>query len=171
MKDVVIGGAVVAITVTGWLIARFKRPAAAPPPFILPTTVNVVSLPLLTEKESALYNQLQLAVRDQYLVFAGLSLWAFVSVQGLRKDRLPVLKRLMVTQVDFALVHPGSRKVELVVLLHEEPSTAMQRERDYTVESVASAAGIKVVKVRSDRLYSIPELTCLLGMAEQGEDF
>lgn len=167
MKDLVIGGAVVAVTITCWLIARFKRPAT----FALPATTKVVSLPLLTEKESAFYNQLQLAVQDRYLVFASLSLWTFVSPQGLGKERLPILKRLVLTQVDFALVHPGSRKVELVVLLHEEPSTAMQRERDHTVESVASVAGIKVVKVRSDQSYTIPELTHLLGMAEQHEDF
>ncbi|MFN3681206.1 MAG: hypothetical protein ACK4VP_04080, partial [Nitrospira sp.] len=89
MKDLIIGGIVGAIPVIWWLIAKVKRPVAAPQSFILPASVNVVSLPLLTEKESALYNQLQLAVQDRYLVFAGLPLWAFVSVYGARKERLP----------------------------------------------------------------------------------
>lgn len=167
MKDLVIGGAVAAVIVTCWLITRSKRPVT----FAVPATAKVVSLPFLTEKESALYNQLQLAVQDRYFVFAGLSLCTFVAFQGTGKERLPMLKRLVLTQVDFALVHPGSRKVELVILLDEEPSTAMQQERDHTVESVASTIGIKVVKVRSDQSYTIPELTHLLGMAEQEDDF
>ncbi|MBH0185370.1 MAG: DUF2726 domain-containing protein [Nitrospira sp.] len=133
--------------------------------FSLPSGITVASAPLLTEAEIALYNLLQMAAQDRYLVFAGVPLWSFVSVDATGKSRLTLLNHMALKRVDFVLVHPGSRYVEQVVQLEDTPSGPHQIERQRVIESVLDAAGIKLVTVRATKSYTIPEITALLGLA------
>jgi hypothetical protein len=68
-------------------------------------------------------------------------------------------------RVSFALMHPGSRRVEQVVHIVEESSTPDQAEHERIIESIVEGAGIKVIKVQSPKSCTIPELTALLGLA------
>ena len=124
----------------------------------------VASEPLLTESELALLNVLQIAVQDHYLIFAQVPLCSFVSLESAGKSRVQLLKHMAVKRVDFVLMHPGSRRVEHVVQIEEESPTSEVEERQRIIESIVVGAGIKLVKVRSKRPYTIPELASLLGL-------
>ena len=142
-----------------------KKPTGPSTGFSLPAGIAVASAPLLTEAEIALYNLLQMAVQDRYLVFADVPLWSFVSVEAKGKSRFTLLNHMALKRVDFVLVHPGSRHVEQVVQLEDLSPGPHQIERQRVIESVLDAAGIKLVTVRVTKSYTIPEITALLGLA------
>ncbi|MCP9440745.1 MAG: DUF2726 domain-containing protein [Nitrospira sp.] len=167
MKDLVIGGAAVAVAVVWWLVVRSKASGGSAAGFTLPAEAVVTAQPLLTNEESSFYNRLRIAIQDRYLILAHVPLRVFVSVDVSGKNRSRILKQLVLTRVDFALVHPGSRHVEHVVLLDGEPPNTAQHDRHHVVESVMAAAGIKVTKARSTRSYTIPELLDLLGLSDE----
>lgn len=150
-----------------WIIAASKKKAGSRAPFTLPAGARVTSQPLLTDAETAFYNLLQIAVQDHYLIFVHLPLWSFVSIDAAGKERARLLKRMALTRVDFALMHPGSRQVEQVVQIEYESPDPQQQERQRVIESFLDAAGPKLVKVRSNKPYTIPELTSLLGLAAE----
>ncbi len=131
---------------------------------VLPSGVTMSSTPLLTETDVLLYNLIRLAVQDHYLVFAQVPLWAFVSVEAMGQVRMQVLNRMALKRVDFALVHPGSRRVEQVVQMEDSSPRPHQVERQRVIEAVLDAAGIKVVKVRPQKAYTAPDLAALLGL-------
>jgi hypothetical protein len=142
-----------------------KKTAGPSAGFSLPSGIAVTSAPLLTEAEIALYNLMQMAVQDRYLVFAHVPLWSFVSVEAGGKSRVALLNHMALKRVDFVLVHPGSRHVEQVVQLEDKSPGPRQVERQRVIESVMDAAGIKLVTLRATKSYTIPELTALLGLA------
>ena len=81
------------------------------------------------------------------------------------KARSTVLNHMALKQVDFVLVHPGSRQVDQVVQIEDTSSGPHQTERRRVIESVLDAAGIKLVMVRATKSYTIPDLTALLGLS------
>jgi hypothetical protein len=167
MMDAMLVAAAAGLGVLWWVIAATKKAAGPPATFNLPADAAVASDPLLTETELSLYNRLQIAVQDRYLIFVHLPLWSFASIEAMGKTRSRLLKHMALTRVDFALMHPGSRRVEQVVQIEEESPGIYQEERRRVIESILAAAGIKLVKVRSKKSYTIPELAALLGLAEE----
>jgi hypothetical protein len=141
------------------------KPAGPSTGFVLPSGIVLASAPLLTDAEVALYNLIQMTVQDRYLVFAHVPLWSFVSVEAMGKARSTVLNHMALKQVDFVLVHPGSRQVDQVVQIEDTSSGPHQTERRRVIESVLDAAGIKLVMVRATKSYTIPDLTALLGLS------
>lgn len=167
MKDAILVGAVVVMGMFWWLIASAKKGSKRSASRILSSGATVASDPLLTETELSLYNLLQIAVQDRYLIFVHLPLWSFISLVARGKTRSRILKDMALKRVDFALMHPGSRRVEQVVLIEEESVLPYHEERGRVIESIVTAAGIKLVKIRSTKSYTIPELTALLGLAAE----
>jgi hypothetical protein len=156
------------LVIVFWLSLRFARsPSAGSPSPVLSPGVRISSTPLLTETDLVLYNLIRLAVQDQFLVFAQVPLWAFISVDAMGKVRTQLLNRIALKRVDFVLVHPGSRLVEQVVQIEELSPRPHQVDRQRVIEAVLDAAGIKVVKVRPQKAYSAPDLTALLGLAPE----
>lgn len=147
------------------IFAPSKKTAGPSTDFSLPSGITLASAPLLTEAESALYNLMQMAVQDRYLIFAHVPLWSFVSVEAMEKAQFRLLKHMALKRVDFALVHPGSRHVEQVVQIEDASQGPHPTERQRVIESVLDAAGIKMVTVRAKKSYTIPDLTTLLGLA------
>jgi hypothetical protein len=147
------------------MFSASKKTAGPSAGFSLPSGIAVTSAPLLTEAEIALYNLMQMAAQDRYLVFAHVPLWSFVSVEAVGKSRVALLNHMALKRVDFVLVHPGSRHVEQVVQLEDTSPGPRQVERQRVIESVMDAAGIKLVTLRATKSYTIPELTALLGLA------
>lgn len=137
-------------------------PAASP--FVLPAGVAMTSVPLLTEDDVTLYNVMRLAVQDQYLVFTQVPLWSFVSIEGIGKTRAYVLNQIALKRVDFLLLHPGSRQVEQVIQIEEASPRPHQMERQRVIGAVLTGAGIKLVKLRAETKYAVPELVKLLGL-------
>ncbi|MFI5247147.1 MAG: DUF2726 domain-containing protein, partial [Nitrospirales bacterium] len=87
--------------------------------FVLPPGVTLRPQPLLTDTELLLYNLIRLAVEDHYLVFARVPLWSVVSVEAEGKVRSQVLRQIALKQLDYVLVHPGTKVAEQVVLLED----------------------------------------------------
>ena len=156
--------AVVVLTALWWFLPVFHRKSGLPEAFCLPPDTVVTSDPVFTETELSLYNLLQMAVQDRYLVLAQVPLWSCVSVETPGKDRSKLLNHLALKRVDFALIHPGTRHVELVVQIDDASPDPTHVERQRVIESILDAAGIKLVQVRSKKSYTIPELTALLGL-------
>lgn len=165
--DAMLAATAAGLGVLWWVMAAAKKASGQAAAFSLPADAAVAPDPLLTETELSFYNLLQIAIQDRYLIFAHVPLWSFVSAKAMGKARSRLLKRMALTRVDFALMHPGSRRVEQVVQIEEESPGLYQEERQRVIESILAAAGIKLVKVRSKKSYTIPELASLLDLAEE----
>lgn len=136
--------------------------------FVIPSGAIMGAAPLLTEDEVALYNLLQLVVKDQYLVLAQVPLWSFIAVDADRRARARILRHMALKRVDFVLLHPGSCRVEYVVQIAPDSLRQEEAERQRVIESVLNAASIKLMTLQSKKSYSLPDLTARLELtAEQ----
>ena len=136
-------------------------------PFILPFGVVLRPQPLLAERELLLYNLIRLAVQDRYLLFTQVPLWSFLSVEAEGQSRTQVLRHLALKRADFVLVHPGSRRVEQVVQLEEEPSVDPEGAmRGREVQRIVHAAGIRVTILNAESTYAVQQLEQLLGISD-----
>ena len=168
MENIFIGFAIalLAFLIWQWRISSTTVPAKKEP-FVLPADVTLRPQPLLTDAELLLYNLIRLAVEDHYLVFARVPLWSVVSVEGEGKARSQVLRQIALKQLDFVLVHPGTKAAEQVVWLEESVSPQPHELARMTeVQSVLSAAGITLTTLKSDTLYTVPQLAQLLGVED-----
>ncbi len=168
MENVLIG---LAIAFLAFLVWRLK--VSSPPvsikkePFVLPPDVMLRPQPLLTDTDLLLYNLIRLAVEDHYFVFARVPLWSVVSVEGERKTRSQVLRQIALKQLDFVLVHPGTKAAEQVVLLEEGfPSQPHEVIRRQEIQSVLQAAGITLTTLKPHTSYTVPQLAQLFGVGD-----
>lgn len=166
MKLVLLG-VVVAAAVFGlrWIKRKLRRRKMRASPFVIPPGAVIRAAPLLEEDEIALYNLLQLVVQERYLVLAQVPLWSFVAVDAQARARSRILRHMALKRVDFALIHPGSRRVECVVQIAHEAPRLDEAEGQQIIESVLNAAGIKLVKLQPKKSYSLPDLTAQLALA------
>lgn len=167
MEMGLIAVAAAALLLVIWLsVAASRKTSGQLSSPVLPPGVTITSTPLLTETDVTFYNLMRLAVQDHFLVFTQVPLWSFVSVDAMGKARSQVLSHMALKRVDFVLVHPGSRQVEQVVQIEDASPRPHQAERQRVIESVLDAAGIKLVKVRAHKSYTVPVLAALLGLEE-----
>ena len=135
--------------------------------FVLPPGITLRPQPLLTDTDLVLYNLIRLAVEDHYLVFARVPLWSVVSVEAEGKARSQVLRQIALKQLDFVLVHPGTKAAEQVVLLEEgSPPQPHEITRRLNIQSVLQAAGITVTMLKPHTSYTVPQLAQLLGVGD-----
>jgi hypothetical protein len=140
---------------------RFKT--VRPSVFVLPPDVTLKPQSLLSEKELIFYNLIRLAVQDHYLVLARVPLSSIFHLEAERKARLHVLRHSALKQLDFVLVHPGSRMVEQVIELDEgSPCDEFERRE---VEILVQAAGIKMTILMADARYAVRQLAEILGVS------
>ena len=133
--------------------------------FVLPPGVTLRPQPLLTDTDLMLYNLIRLAVEDHYLVFARVPLWSVVSVEAEGTARSQVLRQIALKQLDFVLVHPGTKAAEQVVLLEEgSPPQPHEITRRRNIQSVLQAAGITLTTLKPHTSYTVPQLAQLLGV-------
>jgi uncharacterized protein DUF2726 len=159
--------AVVLVSALVIYLASFPRLRRPSRPFVLPSDATLTSAPLLSESEVLLYNVIRLAVQDHYLVLAQVPLWSFVSVEAMGDARRQLLNEMALKRVDFVLVHPGSRQVEQVLQVEDGSPASRRAERERVIELVIGAAGIKLVKLRAQKLYRVPDLISLFGLVEE----
>ena len=167
MDLVLVGIAAALLLFLWWFLVASQTTGGRPSSFALQPGVTITSAPLLTEAEVSLYNLMRMTVQDHYLVFVHVPLWSFVSVEAMGKARSHVLNHMALKRVDFVLVHPGSRQVEQVVQMEDGSPRPHLAERQRVIESVLNAAGIRMVKVGSQKSYTIPDLAALLGLDEE----
>jgi hypothetical protein len=170
MEYVFIGFAIAFLAFLVWrLMVSSTSVPVKKEPFVLPPNVTLRPQPLLTDAELLLFNLIRLAVEDHYLVFARVPLWSVVSVEAEGKARSQVLRQIALKQLDFVLVHPGTKAAEQVVLLEEDfPPQPHELTRRRDVQSVLQAAGITLTTLKPHTSYTVPQLAQLLGV-EDGE--
>lgn len=173
--DLVFIGLAIALLISlsflAFLTWRLKTSTTAEPirkePYVLPPNVTLRPQPLLTDTDLLLYNLLRLAVEDHYLVFARVPLWSVVSVEAERTARSQVLRQIALKQLDFVLVHPGTKTVDHVVLLEEgSPPQSHEVTRKQEIQSVLQAAGIASTILSPNMSYTVPQLAQLLGVSD-----
>ena len=168
MENVFIG---LVIAIMAFLIWRLWVSSTSGPvkkeTFVLPSGVTLRPQPLLTDTDLLLYNLIRLAVEDHYLVFARVPLWSVVSVEAEGKVRSQVLRQIALKQLDFVLVHPGTKTAEQVVLLEEGfPPQQHEVNRTREIQSVLQAAGITLTTLKPHTSYTVPQLAQLLGVGD-----
>ena len=168
MENIFIGLAIACLV---FLIWRLMVPSISGPVrsenFVLPPGVTLRPQPLLTDTDLMLYNLIRLAVEDHYLVFARVPLWSVVSVEAEGKARSQVLRQIALKQLDFVLVHPGTKAAEQVVLIEEGfPPQPHEVTRTREIQSVLQAAGITLTTLKPHTSYTVPQLAKLLGVGD-----
>ena len=152
------------ISLLAFLAWRLKTSTTAEPvrkePFVLPPNVTLRPQPLLTDTDLLLYNLIRLAVEDHYLVFARVPLWSVVSVEAERTARSQVLRQIALKQLDFVLVHPGTKTADHVVLLEEgSPPQPHEVTRKQEIQSVLQAAGITLTTLKPQHVLYSPSIS------------
>jgi Protein of unknown function (DUF2726) len=134
---------------------------------VLLSRVTLRPQPLLTDADLLLYNLIRLAVEDHYLVFARVPLWSVVGVEAEGKVRSQMLRQIALKQLDFVLVHPGTKATGQVVLLEDGvPLEPYEVTRKREIQSVLQAAGITLTILNPRTPYTVPQLAQLLGVNE-----
>lgn len=166
MENVFIGLAIVLLAFLVWrLMDSSPTETVRKEPFVLPFGVTLRPQPLLTDTDLLLYNLIRLAVEDHYLVFARVPLWSVVTVEAEGKARSQVLRQIALKQLDFVLVHPGTKAAEQVVLLAEDsPPQPPETNRRQEIQSVLQAAGITLTILNPHTSYTVPQLAQLFGV-------
>jgi hypothetical protein len=167
MRVLLVGAAIAGIVLLWRYLSMIRRRKKQAAPFAIPPGVTIGSTRLLAEEEVALHSLLQMAVKDCYLVFSQVPLWSFVTVEAEAKVRSDILRRIALKRVDFALVHPGSCRVERVVQIEPESSQSHQVEHQHVIESVLDAAGIKLTKLQPKKNHSLSDLSAQLGITAE----
>ena len=165
MRLLLVSAVIAVIIGLWWYWRRARRRKNQALPFVIPTSVTIEPARLLTDEEVALYSLLRMAVQEHYLVFSQVPLWSFVAVDAKGKVRSHVLRQIALKRVDFVLVHPGSCRVERVVLIERDSSHPDNRQ--HVIESVLDAAGIKLTKLQLKKSHSLPDLTARLGITAE----
>jgi hypothetical protein len=175
MENVFIGLAVAFLVFLAFLVWQMRvysstTGSVGKETFVLPPGVTLRPQALLTDTELLLYNLIRLAVEDHYLVFARVPLWSVVSVEAEGKVRSQVLRQIVLKQLDFILVHPGTKAAEQVVLLEEGfPPQPQELTRRQEVQSVLQAAGITLTILKPHTSYTVPQLAQLFGVVVDDE--
>jgi hypothetical protein len=160
-----LGSAVLAYLLWRWRAGRLAK-AESRPLFVLPSAVTLELQPLLTDRGLLFYNLIRLAVQDQYLVFARVPLWCVFRVEAERPVRLQVLRRMALRQLDFVLVHPGSRIVEQVVQLEEQEKAGQEPTAQREIRTVVQAAGVRLTSLEAEHSYTVQQLATILGVGD-----
>ncbi|BCA55506.1 hypothetical protein W02_26460 [Nitrospira sp. KM1] len=167
MEYVAIGMGVVAIVVVFWQMARRSKHSDQEDAITLPSHVVVKPQELLTAGELAFYNMIQLAVHDRYLVLAKVPLRAVLSLQVDGAVRLPLLRRMALKQLDFVLMHPGSRTIEQVIVVGDAHSDTEEHQvGQKETQEFLRAAGIRVTTLGRNRAYTVQELERMCGLGD-----
>ena len=168
MENIFIGLAIAMLAFLVWrLRASSTTGLVRKETFVLPPGVTLRPQPLLTDTDLVLYNLIRLAVEDHYLVFARVPLWSVVSVEAEGTTRLQVLRQIALKQLDFVLVHPGTKAAEQVVLLEEGfPPQSQEITRRRELQSVLQAAGITLITLKPDASYTVPQLAQIFGVGD-----
>lgn len=168
MENIFIGLAIALLAFLVWrLRVSSTNMSVKKETFVLPPNVTLRPQPLLTDAELLLYNLIRLAVEDHYLVFARVPLWSVISVEAEGKTRTQVLRQIALKQLDFVLVHPGTKTAEQVVLLEEGfPPQPHELTRRQEIQSILQAAGITLTTLNTRTSYTVPQLAQQFGVGD-----
>jgi hypothetical protein len=129
----------------------------------IPAGLELTAQPFMTKAEAAFYNVLRLAVQDEYLLFAQVPLWCLVNLHATNpKTRVTFLGQIALKRIDFVLVHPGTLTVAKAIEMEEDLPSTQRHARNQLVEDTLKAAGIDVLRLTLNRVYTIADLASAL---------
>ncbi len=158
------------VVVSLWLWRRSPQLVPAPSVRIdgLGNKVSAMVRPLMNGSDVSMFNLLLLAVREHFLLLSKIPLRSLMHLRveddSVKRALAPVLRNVT---VDFVAVHPGTRLPVKAIFVRkpENPVTASSSE-DRLVEALLRKAGIEVLRLDPEVLYSVERLTNLLGLEE-----
>ena len=162
---------VVALVVVAlWFWRRSRKLVPAPGVWIdgLGNQVSAMVRPLMDGPDVSMFNLLLLAVRDHFLLLSKIPLRSLMHLRveddSVKRALAPILRNVT---VDFVAVHPGTRlSVKAIFVRKPKDKVMASSSQDRLVEALLHKAGIDVLRLDPDVLYSVERLTNLLGLEE-----
>ena len=138
---------------------RGKRP---------PETVTARAREIMDDSEVALLNLLSLAVRDHFLVLAKMPLMCLMRIHVRDDfDVRVVAKAIRTMTADFVLLHPGTRRaVKAIFVNGPGDGSPSWHVRHPWLDMLFRDAEIEVIRLDRATLYSVEQLTELLGVGD-----
>ncbi len=166
-----VGGMLIAAGVLTWFRCRAVSPSITEEEPDVFAGISAEPQPVFSEAALSLYNLIKLAVEDRYLVFVQVPVWLLVRVNAVDPAvRVRLLRKLAFRRVDVALVHPGTRMVQQVVLIDGEAAGAeARRRRDQLVGTLLDVAGIQIVRLDATQPHTLAGLRHALGLESSEE--
>ena len=129
--------------------------------------VSAMARPLMDGPDVSMFNLLLLAVRDHFLLLSKIPVRSLVH---LRVEDDSVRRALTLTlrnvTVDFVAVHPGTRLPVIAIFVKRDDAPASSAQ-ERLVEALFHQAGIEVIRLDQEALYSVEQLIDLLGLQEE----
>jgi hypothetical protein len=145
----------IAVFVLLAVLQRILRGQARPFPYEL--------IPIVTNAERSFLKQLQLAIGDEYLLFAKVRLADVIRVIPRTRDWQAHFNRITQKHLDFVLCDP--RTLTPVAAVELDDSTHSRRDRqirDDFVDGALAAARLPLVRIPTSRSYSPEALRVLV---------
>lgn len=130
--------------------------------------VSAIARPLMDGPDVSMFNLLLLAVRDHFLLLSKIPLRSLMHLRieddSVKRALAPILRNVT---VDFVAVHPGTRlPVKAIFVRKPEDDAMTSSSQERLVEALLRKAGIDVLRLDPEVLYSVERLTNLLGLEE-----
>ncbi|MCY4131574.1 MAG: DUF2726 domain-containing protein [Nitrospira sp.] len=158
------------VVVVLWFWRRSRKLVPAPGVWIdgLGNQVSAMVRPLMDGPDVSMFNLLLLAVREHFLLLSKIPLRSLMHLRveddSVKRALAPILRNVT---VDFVAVHPGTRlPVKAIFVRKPKDKVMASSSQDRLVEALLRKAGIDVLRLDPDVLYSVERLTNLLGLEE-----
>ena len=131
--------------------------------------VSATVRPLMDGSDVSMFNLLLLAVREHFLLLSKIPLRNLMHLRvednSVKRALAPILRSVT---VDFVAVHPGTGlPVKAIFVREPEDNDMTLSPQDRLVETLLRKAGIDVLRLDPEVLYSVERLTNLLGLEEE----
>ncbi len=131
--------------------------------------VSATVRPLMDGSDVSMFNLLLLAVRERFLLLSKIPLRNLMHLRvednSVKRALAPILRSVT---VDFVAVHPGTGlPVKAIFVREPEDNDMTLSPQDRLVETLLRKAGIDVLRLDPEVLYSVERLTNLLGLEEE----
>lgn len=166
-------GLIVVVTLVVAVLWLWRRgPKLVPAPGaridVISNRVSAMAKPLMDGSDVSMFNLLLMAVREHFLLLSKIPLRSLLHLRveddSVKRALAPVVRNVT---VDFVAVHPGTRlPVKAIFLSKPEDDVMALSSQDRLVEVLLRKAGIDVFRLDPEVLYSVEQLTNLLGLEE-----
>ncbi len=108
---------------------------------------------LLSPAEISFLRSLQIAAREDWLIFSMVRLADIIKVRPRTRKFQSWNTRIQGKHLDFVLCDPETLDVKLAIELEEPSPAAMSRRRDRFLDTALAAAGVPLLRVRLQEKY------------------
>ena len=151
--DYLVATIIAALVILGLIVRAFRNREPAFP--------YVPAAALLTEAETAFFQNLQLAVGEDFVLFSKVRLADVIEVRPglINKYRMRAFNRISGKHLDFVICHPETFTVLGVIELDDRSHLqSNRRDRDIFIDKALTAAGIPILHMPAQKRYSALKL-------------